>query len=75
MAEPEMSNHEESWKSTYPCHCGGKLHEITVNTHKPNKWRLVDIETGEVWKFNVASGGLLRATDIVFYRKKGTDAI
>lgn len=26
-----------------------RLHDLTIHTHVPQKWRAVDLETGDVW--------------------------
>ena len=26
------------------------LHELTISTRVPSKWRFLDLETGQVWK-------------------------
>lgn len=26
--------------------------EITIKTHVPGKWRFVDLETGDIWKWD-----------------------
>jgi hypothetical protein len=26
--------------------------EIPIRTHKPDKWRFVDLETGDIWKWD-----------------------
>lgn len=31
---------------------GGALTELTIRTHVPSKWRFVDLETGDVWRYN-----------------------
>jgi hypothetical protein len=33
---------------------------ITIRTHCPDKWRFVDLETGDVWKRDVATGHFRR---------------
>jgi hypothetical protein len=41
---------------------------ITIRTRKPEKWRLVDLETGQVWKRH-EMGRLVLAEDITFEQK------
>ena len=57
----------EAWSTPVVCNCGGRLTELSVNTHKPEKWRLIDIETEQVWKH--ADNGLILVRDIIWYRK------
>ncbi len=37
---------------------GDKLHEITIKTHVPEKWRFVDLETGDIWQWIPDKGGI-----------------
>lgn len=37
--------------------------DITINTRKPGKWRFVDLETGDVWRWSGAHGTFKRADE------------
>jgi hypothetical protein len=52
-----------------------RLIELTIRTHCPEKWRFVDLETGDVWQWNgewehgkktrtPQRGEFMRATDL-----------
>jgi len=28
-----------------------KIHELVIRTRVPSKWRFIDLETGQVWKY------------------------
>lgn len=34
----------------------GTFNELTIRTRVPSKWRFVDLETGEVWKWGTYTG-------------------
>lgn len=42
------------------CQCGKTLTVFEVRTHKPSKWRLVDLETGRVYQVDDKYDRLLR---------------
>lgn len=49
-----------------------KLTEIVLHTKQPTKWRLLDIETGKVFKFEpegLLYKKMVLTNDIVFFRK------
>jgi hypothetical protein len=39
---------------------------IPIRTRKPAKWRFVDTETGEVWRWDVAAGTFVRDEGTVY---------
>jgi len=41
---------------------------ITISTKVTSKWRFVDLETGDIWKWD---GGFRRATDIRILKSRG----
>lgn len=41
---------------------GGELEDITIRTRKPGKWRFVDSETGQVWRWDGDRGQFLLTT-------------
>lgn len=45
---------------------GDDLVELVIRTHVPSKWRIVDLETGDVWRSDPKSKftRLIRATDL-----------
>lgn len=36
---------------------------MSIETHHPNKWRIIDIETGEVYKWNMKRSGWVKVTE------------
>lgn len=40
-----------------------RLIQLTITTHVPSKWRMVDLETGDIWKHD-GERIWTRATDI-----------
>ena len=54
-----------------------ELTELKIRTRVPSKWRLVDLETGDVWRWAspqeraqlMLLSNLVRATDIAYEEK------
>ena len=42
---------------------------ITIHTKVPGKWRFVDLETGDIWRWDNAKKSLVRASDITVVYK------
>lgn len=48
--------------------------QMTIKSRVPSKWRFADLETGDVWRFDAATGRFRRALD-VSVNHYGDDAI
>lgn len=48
---------------------------ITLNTRVPSKWRFVDLETGEVWRWDQALGQFRQVRDLYDVARQVTEEV
>jgi hypothetical protein len=59
MAEQKVSQYEQERRDNE-----NLLFDLSVKTHVPSKYRVVDLETGDIWKYDGTATKWTRADDI-----------